>query len=180
MKRFVMAALLLAAFAVQAADDGASRWQIGAGAAFGDFKTDDEGIDDAQVGFQLSAQYKFNSWFGIEGTYYNSSDFEKTLVPGDSDTLAQISFRGFGISGVGYLPLGDAIDVYGKVGFFDFNTDLAIGGSVASSSNTHGASLGGGALIHISDNLGIKAELNWYDVDESELWDVVLGLEYMF
>lgn len=194
MKRFVIAAMVLAAFTAQAQDDAQStnsgQWRLGLGAAFSDYQTQDKGIDDTQTGFNLTAQYQFDSWLGIEGGYFNTGDFETTVAGGgasydgimlDGGDVVQVSYRGFTVAGVGHLPLpGDEIDLFVKLGFFDFDSELALNGGVESSGHADGAFAGIGASLKIADQWGIRAGFDWYDVDEADLWSVILGAEYRF
>lgn len=180
MKRFAILLLALFALAANAQDEQRSGWRIGAGAAFTEFSTDDDNFDDSQVGFNLSAAYRFNNWIGIEGGYFNSSDFEARFPPGFTPTQASIAYQGFYVAGLGYLSLGDEIDLYAKLGFFDFDSQLSTDGGVDSSARTDGPLGGVGAIIHVSDSVGIKAEFDYFDIDEAELWTVILGIEYMF
>lgn len=157
-----------------------SGWRIYAGAAFSDYDGDTTGVDDSTVGLKLGAQYRFNSWFGLEGAYTNSGDFEQDITANTPGGNTEISFRGLSVWGIGYLPLVEDIDVYGKIGYFDFDTDLATDGFISQSAHTDGLALGVGATINIDDNLGIKADFDWYDAEEADLWAVILGLEYRF
>lgn len=181
MKRFAIMALALFALSAHAQDEQKSGWRVGLGAAFTEFSTEDSNFDDSQTGFNLSAGYRFNNWLGLEGGYLNTSDFEARFPAGSSPSSASIAYQGFYAAGIGYIPLpGDEIDLYLKAGFFDFNSQLTIDGGVSSSARTDGALVGGGAILHISDNFGIKAEFDYFDIDEADLWTVILGLEYMF
>jgi len=189
MKRLAMAAALsMLAFSAHTqesanADNGSTddgQWRFAANAAFSDYDGDTTGIDDSTVGFKFSAQLQMNKWFGVEAAYLNTSDFsnEQTVVGGPAGDL---SYRGFSFSGVGYLPLlGDDIDLYGVLGYFDFDTDLSESDIVISSGHTDGLTIGAGATLHISDALGIKTEFDWYDVDDADLWSIILGVEYRY
>jgi opacity protein-like surface antigen len=189
MKRLAMAAACtLVAFSafgqedVNADRDLQGQWRLAASAAFSDYDGETTGVDDSTVGFKLSAQYQFNELFGVEGAYLNTSDFESPQVAGGTSSgTNEVVFRGFSIAGVGYLPLaGDDFDVYGLLGYFDFDTDLSIDSVVASSGHTDGLFVGAGATIRISEQMGVKAEIDWYDVDNADLWAAILGLEYRF
>jgi len=186
MKRWLIAALALAAVSVQAQDAG-GQWRLGAGAAFGDFKTDDKLFDDSQVGFQFTGGYRFNNWFGIEGGYLNTSDFEVFVPSGQTGGplpgggKAKIQYSGFHIGVVGYLPTpSEQIDLFGKVGFYDFDGDLKVNGVTESSGKADGAMAGAGATISIAERWAIRAEFDWFNLDSAELWAVVLGGEYRF
>jgi OOP family OmpA-OmpF porin len=179
MKRIVFAALVLAAFGVQADDN--AKWRVGGGAAFSDFEDDTGVIDDNQVGFALFGQYQFNQWIGVEGGYLNTGDFEGRLGSGASQEKLELSFRGFQIAGVIYAPIGqDDIDLYGKVGFFDFDVDLSSDGTISDSGHQDGAYAGAGAVVNIAEQWGIRAEFDWYDAEDADFWTAIIGVEYQF
>jgi hypothetical protein len=158
-----------------------SQWRLAAGVAFSDYDGDTTGVDDSTVGFKMSAQYQFNEWLGIEGAYLNTSDFEANQSAGQTGGDRKVSYTGFTIAGVGYLPLNvEDIDIYGLVGFFDFDTDLSSDSIIQSSGHTDGAYIGGGATLSIAENFGIRAQFDWYDTDDADLWSVFTGLEYRF
>lgn len=186
MKRIVFATMALAfvAFSAQADDDddaAGGMWRVGGGAAFSDYEDDDGLIDDNQVGFALFAGYQFNKWIGVEGGYLNTGDFEGRIGSGSSQQKLELSFRGFHIAGVLYAPIGqDDIDLYAKLGFFDFDADLSSAGTIDSSGHQDGAMAGAGATINIADQFGIRAEFDYFDTEDSDFWTVILGLEYQF
>lgn len=188
MKRLVFAAIVmaLAAFSAQAQDDAAkqnsaAKWRIGGGASFNDFEDDNNIIDDNQVGFALWAQYQFNKWIGIEGGYLNTGDLEGRIGTGADREKFDVALRGFDIAGVVYAPLGqEDIDVYAKLGFFDFDVDLSSNGFIDSSGHQDGAMAGAGAVVQIADQWGIRAEFDWFDTDNSDFWNAVIGVEYQF
>ena len=186
MKRTVFAtiALALLAFSAQADDDenaAGGMWRVGGGAAFSDFEDDDGIVDDNQVGFALFGGYQFNKWIGVEGGYLNTGDFEGRIGTGSSQQKLELSYRGFHIAGMLFLPIGgDDIDLYAKAGFFDFDTDLSSNGQIDSSGHQDGAMAGAGASIGIADQFGVRAEFDYFDTENSDFWTVILGLEYKF
>ena len=183
MKRIVFAtmAMALVAFNAQADDADNGMWRVGGGAAFSDFEDDTGAIDDNQVGFALFAQYQFNNWIGVEGGYLNTGDFEGRQGSGSSQQKFDLSFRGFTIAGVLHAPIGgDDIDLYGKVGFFDFDADLSSSGQIDSSGHQDGAMAGAGAAISIAENWGIRAEFDVFDTEDSDFWTAIIGFEYQF
>ncbi len=188
MKRWLIAALALAAVSVQAEDaERQGQWRLGAGAAFGQFETDDKIFDDSQVGFQFTGGYRFNNWFGIEGGYLNTGDFEVFVPAGQPGSpipgggTGEISYSGFHIGVIGFLPTpSEQVELFGKVGFYDFDGDLKVNGVTESSGSIDGAMIGGGATINIAERWAIRAEFDWFDVDAADLWTVILGGEYRF
>ncbi len=35
-------------------------------------------------------------------------------------------------------------------------------------------------MLNVSDNIGIRAAFDWYDVNNADLWALGLGAEYQF
>ena len=107
---------------------------------------------------------------------------------GGSGTDTELSFSGLSFSAIGYIPLPAAadenIDLYARVGYFDFDVDLTspdlTGGLKASIGHDTGVVAGLGGSVKISEDFGIKTEYALYDVDDSDLWTVTLGMEYRF
>ena len=183
MKRITMAAaMVLVTFAANA-EDGA-QFMVGAAASFGDYKGDSSfPVDDSGVGLQLYGGAKLMKWFGIEAGYYNSGTFETDLDPSADDGLTEIAFSGFNLSAVGYVPIGD-IELFGKVGAYDYDIDLntLVENTFVNGSLGHatGLALGAGAIVMVSDNIGIRTVFDWYDVDNADLWALSLGVDYRF
>jgi OOP family OmpA-OmpF porin len=184
MKRTAMVGLLaLVSWSAQAAHD-VPGWRVGAAASFTDFSWtsgDTDLIDDSAVGFKVHTQYQFNDWFGIEGAYHNTGEFEEFSTDPDATGTLNLSFSGFSAAGVVYLPLpSDEIKFYAKAGFFDFDDELSLNDSVTSSGSESGLMAGAGAMIEITDHFGIRADLDWFDAEVGDLVAVNLGLEYFF
>ncbi len=182
MKRTAIAAILFLTAGIATAQSDAAGWRIGAALAYGEFERTDGLIDDSSVGFKLFAQYRFNSWIGAEGAYYNSSDFSGDTTPGAVGGEADTSYKGWSLSGVGYIPLpGDRLDLFLKAGYVDFtNIKLKIDGVELNSRSEDGLTLGLGASILATDVIGIRAEFDWYDTNGADLWTFNLGAEYRF
>jgi opacity protein-like surface antigen len=186
--------LLATAAVAQEADH--PKFRIGAAAAFSDYRGDASfPVKDSGVGLMLYAQAQVNSWFGVEGGYYNSGGFSTDLSPNTPSNLCQLedfcdtelSFSGFSLSAVGYLPIGgddNDIDLYGKLGAYDFDVNITqtISNSSVPGSLGHstGVTVGAGAIINIGDNWGVRTEFDYFDIDNADLWTLAMGLEYRF
>lgn len=181
-KHLVTGTILSLAAMTASAEHQDSGWLLGAAASFGDYSLDNYDLEDNTVGAQLSAQYRFNKWFGIEGAYYNSGEFEDDLDPQDFEAGdAELEVDGFSLTAVGYLPLGsDDLQAYGKAGFYTFDQNLQIDEDASQSRKAEGLTLGAGFRIAVSDHFSIRTEGNWYDLDDAEFWVVNLGLDYHF
>ena len=182
MKRTAMAAmLLLIAFGVNAEDD-AGEWRIGGSVSFSDYDRDDRLIRDSSTGFKAHAQYRFNSWVGVEGAFYVSPDFEDDANPSAAGGEAETSYQGVTLHGIGYIPMpGDRVDFFVKGGYANFfDVDLKVDGSTVDSGSEDGITLGAGFAIEATDNVGIRIEYDWYDVSGADLYSIGIGAEYRF
>ena len=182
MKRTAIAAIFFLMACVANADNDDAGWRIGGALAYSEFDRSDGLIDDSTTGFKLFAGYRFNSWLGAEGAYYNSADFSGDLTPGAGGGEADISYKGFSISGVGYIPLpGERVDLFVRAGYVDFtNVKLKIDGADVNTRTEDGLTLGLGTSLLVTDAIGIRLEFDWYDTNAADLWSFNLGAEYRF
>lgn len=184
MKRTAIAVLLgLASLSVAAKD--VPGWSAGVAASFGDFEWTDGDLDlikDSTVGVKVFGQYQFNGWLGLEAAYHNTGDFEElSKAPEPNDGNLDLRFDGFSLAAVGYVPLNlEDIRLYGKVGMYDFDSEISRNGVVTSNGSESGLMFGAGAVISVGEKFGIRADFDWFDADVGDLWAVNLGLEYYF
>lgn len=189
MQRTALLGLLaLVSFSAQAGHE-VPGLRAGVAASFGEFQgadvpdavLGDKFIDDNSVGFKLYGQYQFNKWFGVEGAYHYSGDFEE---PSRSESLPgklALSFSGFSAQGLLFVPMpADDVQVFVKAGFYDFDDELSLDGSNLSSSSERGLVAGAGTSIEVSEHLAIRADLDWFDANAGDLLAVNLGLQYSF
>lgn len=195
MKRITMAAaLVLLAFAANAAngaDDDSMQFRVGIAASFSDYDGDSSfPVSDSGVGLQIYGQAQVNKWFGVEAGYYNSGGFASDLAPTeDVDGNVELTFSGFNLSAVGIIPIGE-IDLFGKVGMFDYDIDIenfpdptspTTPGKVPGSlGHATGLALGAGAVVNVSERIGIRTVFDWYDIDNADLWALSLGVDLRF
>lgn len=189
MQRTALLGLLaLMSFSAQAGHE-VPGLRAGVAASFGEFQgTDvpdpvlgDKFIDDNAVGFKVYGQYQFNQWFGVEGAYHYSGDFEdKSKDPALPGKLT-LSFSGFSAQGLFFVPMpSDDVQAFVKAGFYDFDDELSLDGSTLSSSKERGLVAGAGGSIEVSEHLAIRADLDWFDAKAGDLLAVNLGLQYSF
>jgi len=186
MKRCLTAIVLgLAATSALAADDE-TFWNAGIAAVFGDYEFDDNNLGDTSTGFKLFTGYRFNSLFGVEGAYHNFGDFEEDLDPPNPGGEAKAEIDGFSAAALLFAPLAsEDLEVYGKAGYYAFDQEVVVRDasaveSVVGSNSPSGLMLGAGSRFEISEQFAIRAEGDWYDINDGELWSLNLGFEYLF
>jgi hypothetical protein len=189
MKRAVVLGLLVLVGWSAQAGDFEPGLRVGLAASFGQFtgndvpapELPDRFINDESVGFKLYSQYQFNDWFGVEGAYHYTNDFEgeskSPALPGN----LKITFSGYSLQGVLYAPTSiEDFEAYLKAGWYDFDDDLDVNGVDGGSSSERGLVAGAGAIMRFSDRLGLRADFDWFDADVGDLYSVNIGVEYYF
>lgn len=162
------------------ADDADSGWRIGGSAMTSELKRDDGLLDDGEIGFKLFGQYKFNSWLGLEGAYYNSGEFASSATSAGGSKVELLYQGGLG-QVYGYIPMPwEGFELFVKGGYFAFNVDSKIDGSNSGKGSDNGAVVGTGFSIHVTPSMHFRTAFDWYDADGADLWSVELGLEYHF
>jgi len=181
MKRCLTAIVLgLAATSALAADDETA-WNAGVAAVFGEYKFDDNNLDDSSTGFKLFTGYRFNKWFGLEGAYHNFGDFEEDVLPAapGGDAVAEVD--GFSGSALLYIPLpSEDFNAFVKGGYYFFDQQVLVDDAVFGSNSPDGFLAGAGMNFFVSDQLSLRAEGEWFDIDDGDLWSVNLGIQYLF
>ncbi len=186
MKRCLTAIVLgLAATSAMAADDKTG-WNAGIGAVFGDYAFDDNNLDDSSTGFKLFTGYRFNQLLGVEGSYHNFGDFEEDLDPPNPGGEAKAELDGFSVAALLFAPIAsESVEVYGKGGYYFFDQEVVVADgvgneTVAGSNSPSGLMLGAGSRFGISEQFAVRAEADWYDIDDGDLWALNVGFEYLF
>jgi len=182
MKQTAIAALLLLIACSAYADNEAAEWRVRGSLSYSDYERDDNLIKDASTGFKGFAQYRFNSWVGVEGAFYVSPDFKDDTDPVKAGGEAETSYQGVTLQGIGYIPSPvDAMDFFVKGGYFNFfDINLKVDGVTTDSSSDDGLTFGFGTSIEATDNIGVRVEYDWYDLTGAELWTISVGAEYRF
>jgi OOP family OmpA-OmpF porin len=157
------------------------------GASFGQTKADiDEGAldrdlrsagfttngvrsDETDTGFKAFGGYRFNRNFALEASYLKlgeiSANTTITNVAPPANVKATFSWEyGFAVEAVGILPVGNQLDLFGKLGGYMVKTKLKVdvqGAGSASLSDTDtntGLTYGIGAQYNFTPNFAVRTE----------------------
>jgi OOP family OmpA-OmpF porin len=177
MKKFAWATSLCLIFLTGYAHaDGLS---VGASYGYVNIEDSDQNFsfDATDTGYKLFGRYMFNNGFGIEGSYI---DFGKP----DDDFLgqtAQIDAEAWSLYGVGALGLSDNFDLFAKAGVVSWEADSLIDGVRIGADDGEDLALGIGASFNSDGAFGLRAEFDWFDVDEADaVWMASIGFELRF
>ncbi len=181
MKRCLTAIVLgLAATSALAADDKTG-WNAGLAATFAEYSFDSNDLEDSAAGFKVFGGYRFNQWFGLEAALYEFGDFEEDLDPPNPGGSAKSQIDGLAGSALIFAPLdNEDFDAYGKVGYYSFDQDVVIDGEGGPSNSPTGLLLGLGGRFYVGDQFAVRAEADWFDIKDGDLWSLNLGFEYLF
>ncbi len=177
MKKFTVALLGLAVlFSSAGHADGLS---LGASVGYVNVEDNEPGFDFEanDTGYKLFASYEFSNHLGIEAGYI---DFGK---PSDEfqGASGEIDASGWNLYGVGNLPLSDGVDLFAKAGIVSWDADSVIDGILVDTSDGNDLALGFGARWNVNENLGFRAEADWFDIDEADsIWMASVGFELRF
>ena len=93
----------------------------------------------------------------------------------------KIDASGWNLYGVGNLPLADSVDLFAKAGIVNWNANSVINGVLVDDTDGNDLALGFGARWRLMPALGIRAEADWFDIDEADsVWMASIGLEFRF
>jgi len=163
-------------FSSAAHADGLS---LGASVGYVNIEDSEPGFDFEanDTGYKLFANYEFSNHLGIEAGYIDFGE------PDDSfqGLSGEIDASGWNVYGVGNLPLSDGVDLFAKAGIVSWNADSIIDGVLVDTSDGNDLALGFGGRWNVTDNLGFRAEADWFDIDEADsVWMASIGFELRF
>ena len=119
-------------------------------------------VDGSDTGFKIFGGYQFNQHFGLELSWV---DLGKASYSGRFGALnvtgGSVETSGLNFSAVGTLPLGSNFALFGKIGFFAWESDASdVTGGLPFSGTEDGTdvSYGIGASFNFTKNLSMRAE----------------------
>jgi OOP family OmpA-OmpF porin len=154
--------------------------------------------DDKDSSWKIFAGYQMSRNLAVEFGYTSLGEVTAStpsfFLPGfGTIPSANISIESsvWEVSGVGSLPVADRFSFFGRAGLYMADTDVSLRfagppGVVDDSDDNIGLTLGFGARVDLTRNLGIRAEWQRYmdvsagDFDESDVDVMALSLVWRF
>jgi OOP family OmpA-OmpF porin len=178
MRKYVLAlsGLLLFVGTHASADTGAF-----AGVSVGSsvVKETSEGVTFKGSDFAWAAWggYMFSDNFGIEAGWADWGKADDTI----QGIKAEIDASGYQVVLLGVLPINDNIDLLGKAGVAVWDSEYFIESVSIGKDDGNDLALGIGARWNMDNGIGIRAELEWYDIpDTDRAWLIMAGLQWNF
>jgi OOP family OmpA-OmpF porin len=151
---------------------------------------DDDSTDTA---WKLLGGWKFNRNFAVEASYFNLGEFGFTAHTTPPGTFTgRIKLQGFGVDGVGILPISQSFSAFGKLGLQYAKAEDTFSGTGAvtvsnpsPSKSAAGYKVGLGLQYDFTPALGLRGEWENYRVDDAvgnkgNINTLMVGLVYTF
>lgn len=126
------------------------------------------GFEEDTTSISFGAGTRFGGILGFELNYLDTGEFTASDRYNNSTIESRLKFTGLNASIVGYLPLSDDFEVYGKLGQYFWRADINSYAHVDDSSasmrlNDNDLTYAGGILLRLSEQLALKAEYQVID-----------------
>ena len=158
---------------------GDSYWGIGFGKSsfnikplYGSNEVDDSGAFKVVIGsrfgnlgYEMDFSFASYDWKGLSSATHNASNVV--------------------FAGLGYLPISDSFDIYGKLGLNLWGTTVDYSGTLYDGDNGVGVAYGAGMDIQVTDKMTIRAEYQAMNgigdgIDEGDISNVTVSLLFDF
>ena len=161
----LIATSTLAAAPAMAGDEPG--WFVGAGAGY--FTVDANGFDGSDTSFKVLGGYDFGRYFTGEIEYIDGGS--------PDDRGVSIEVDGFNASVLGTLPVSNQVEVFAKLGMFFWDVEARGFGDDSGEDFSYGLGISYG----FPSNLGVRAEYQRFDIEDSDTVDLAaLSLTWRF
>ena len=164
-------------------------------------------VDNKDTSYFLGAGYRFNDYVSVEGGYLDLGEFSASGSGSVSGTYsgtpytatgtfsAKSDAKGWFLGPKFTLPLSKKMDLYGKVGYYFWDSDttfsasgtftiggVTYAGGVSAKASTSGDDpyYGVGLAYRFTDRIGIQADFTRYSIQDTDVDMLALGLTFKF
>ncbi|MCZ2723169.1 outer membrane beta-barrel protein [Marinomonas sp. 15G1-11] len=139
-------------------------------------QTDYENWGYKDTSYGVSIADKYNEYIGAELSYHDLGTLENTVFT----SVQTFEVEGFNLSVVGFIPVNDRLDLFGKVGVFNWDSTLNNGAGTVLRKDGRDVSAGIGAVYRFGDYLGVALEYQRFELDSVSAENISLGLNIEF
>ena len=130
-----------------------------------------DSLEQDNSAYKAFGGYRFLKFLAVEGGYANLGSpqgLERNVQ--EHPERAEVSVKGWDAFAVGILPLGEVVDVFGKIGMMSWDTNITSvqDGEVIYSESTTGtdAAYGIGVGIWVGPNVTLRGEGEWFKIGD--------------
>ncbi len=134
------------------------------GFGIGNATYSEDDFDESDTGFNFYGAFRANENLAVEFAYTDFGKQEGRYYGYD----ASVEVTGLSVSAVGFLPVSDNVDLFGKIGLMSWDADVGLGPYTG---DDDGSDLlfGFGATFYLSDQFALRGAWEFVDLDEGEL-----------
>lgn len=145
-------------------------------------------FDDDDVAWSVFAGVQANDWFGVEASYNDLGHYDETGVFDLSPTRIDAELTSYDVMAVLSAPAGP-LRLFGKAGVVFWDADVLaevnppVGPGLRFRDDDSGndLALGAGLEIALGESLALRAEYEWFDIDDTEhVWFGSVGVSVRF
>jgi opacity protein-like surface antigen len=177
--RYLASAALLATTCSFANAESNSGFYAGSGAGIYYVDFDDVSFDESAATVRVFGGYKLNEYVAFEAGYMK-------LFEASGDTLGvdiEMDGTSWDVSVRPTLPVGDRFDVFGIVGWTQYDFEVkasALGVSTSDSDKNDDLIYGLGGAFNLNDNWTLRGEWVAIDVDDADFGTLTFSATYNF
>ncbi|MGQ0577728.1 MAG: outer membrane beta-barrel protein [Betaproteobacteria bacterium] len=136
--------------------------------------------DDEDVGLKLFGGYKFNPNFAVEAAWVDLGEISAS----DGFVYVTEEVDGFQFAAVGIIPINPQFAILGKLGAYIWDVSATASapglGSATASDDGTDIMFGAGALWNLSQQFGLRAEWERFDIDGDDVDFLSIGVQLSF
>ena len=130
-----------------------------------------DSLEQDSSAFKAFGGYRFLKFLAVEAGYANLGSpqgLERNVQ--EHPERAEVSVKGWDAFAVGILPLGEVVDVFGKIGMMSWDTDITSvqDGEIIYSESATGndAAYGIGIGFWVGPNVTLRGEGEWFKIGD--------------
>ena len=116
-------------------------------------------VDGDSTGWRIHGSYMFNKNFGIEGGMSKFGSPNDKLLPSNM----HVDTQSYDVYAVAVYPMGDDFGLMAKVGFIAWDTETEVNDTNTTHKTSTDLALSLGGQYDITEQFGLRAELEWFD-----------------
>jgi OOP family OmpA-OmpF porin len=136
-------------------------------------------LDAGDTGYKIYGGYRFTTNFGLEAAWVDLGKQEDVSVEANLST----EISGWTVEGVGIVPLGQRVELFGKAGLIFANSKIFSDGGVTPFT-TDESSANLTAAVGVAFKLkpvAFRVELEFFDIEDTDaVYLASVGVEFRF
>jgi OOP family OmpA-OmpF porin len=155
---------------------------MGASIGTADLNEDFDGltIDTDSTAFRVTAGWRFNDNFVIEGGYHDFGDFEQQVDVNGTISTVSLSADGFIFGVAGALPLTGQFALTARLGMFFWDGAAEINNVSQASPEDSNLYFGAGASYALTERLALTGDWSRYDLEDAQSNVLSVGFQFQF